>query len=100
MKKPGEAIPPAANKTSAPAPTVTPKQAIPLTSTDGGKTYRPDLPDTVRDPSVPYYREIPNSLAYLNNITFSSREEANKAYENALKNDAAAKQQNRTGIPQ
>lgn len=78
-----------------------PKQAIPLTSTDGGKNYKANLPEKIRDPSVPYFREIPNPLAYLNSMTFTSRAEANQAYENALKNDVAAQRlQERTAIPQ
>jgi len=97
MKKPDAALPASANKTNAPPPK---KQAIPLGSTDGGKTYTPNLPETIQDPSVPYYKPIPNPLAYLNNITFTSRAEADKAYENALKNDAADRLKNRTGIPQ
>jgi len=88
MKKPGE-VPnaPAANPAK---PEAAKQTAIPLRSTNGGKTYTSALPETIRDPSVPYYREIPNPLAYLNNITFGSRAEAQQAYENAMKNEAAA----------
>jgi hypothetical protein len=99
MVKPGAVG--ADGKPASNPPSSNTKKAIPLTSTDGGKNYRANLPEKIRDPSVPYYREIPNPLAYLNNITFQSRAEAEKAYENAMKNDAAAqKLQDRTGIPQ
>jgi hypothetical protein len=48
-------------------------------TTDGGKTWTLDIPKTIRDPSVPYYREIPNPAAKLADMKFSSREAALEA---------------------
>lgn len=89
MKKPGE-VPNAPPATPNAKPEAVKQSAISLRSTNGGKTYTSALPETIRDPSVPYYREIPNPLAYLNNITFGSRAEAQQAYENAIKNNDRA----------
>ena len=50
----------------------------------GGKDYFLDVPETVRDPSVPYYRMIPNPLASLAGRKFGSYAEAVQAYNNAL----------------
>ena len=54
----------------------------PVRSTDGGKTWTLDVPDTIRDPSVPYYREIVNPNAALGDKKFSSRQEAEAAFWN------------------
>ena len=55
-----------------------------LRSTDGGKTWFFDLPSTVRDPRVPYYKEIPNTTAKaVSGTKFGSREEALQAYRRA-----------------
>jgi hypothetical protein len=48
-------------------------------TTDGGKTWTLDIPKTIRDPSVPYYREIPNPAAKLADMKFPSREAALEA---------------------
>lgn len=57
----------------------------PLRSTDGGKTWQLNITPTVRDPSVKYYREIPNPIfVALNNKSFGSRAEAERAYKEAL----------------
>ena len=50
-------------------------------STNGGKTWFLDVPEEVRDPSVPYYRLIPNPAAELNKREFKSSAEAAKAYD-------------------
>jgi hypothetical protein len=49
-------------------------------STSGGKSWFLDVPDTIRDPSVPYYRQIPNPFRPLAGQTFNSRQEAIDAY--------------------
>ena len=57
----------------------------PLRSIDGGKTWQLSITPTVRDPSVKYYREIPNPIfVALNNKSFGSRAEAERAYKEAL----------------
>ncbi len=43
---------------------VSPGQQL-LRTTTGGKSWFLDVPQTMRDPSVPYYREVPNPLASL-----------------------------------
>jgi hypothetical protein len=48
-------------------------------TTDGGKTWTLDIPKTIRDPSVPYYREIPNPAAKLADMKFPSRAAALEA---------------------
>jgi hypothetical protein len=48
-------------------------------TTDGGKTWFLDIPKTIRDPSVPYYRLIPNPAAKLADMKFPSREAALEA---------------------
>ena len=45
-------------------------------TTDGGKTWTLDIPKMIRDPSVPYYREIPNPAAELAGMKFPSRKAA------------------------
>jgi hypothetical protein len=56
----------------------------------GGKDYFLDIPETVRDPSVPYYRMIPNPLAALAGRKFGSYDEAVQAYDTALYDPAKA----------
>jgi hypothetical protein len=48
-------------------------------TTDGGKTWTLDIPKMIRDPSVPYYREIPNPAAKLADMKFPSRAAALEA---------------------
>jgi hypothetical protein len=48
-------------------------------TTDGGKSWFLDIPKTIRDPSVPYYREIPNPKAALADMKFPSRAAALEA---------------------
>jgi hypothetical protein len=50
-------------------------------SQTGGKDWFLDIPKTIRDPSVPYYREIPNPKAALADRRFGSRAEAVLAYD-------------------
>lgn len=51
-------------------------------STSGGKEWFLDIPATIRDPSVPFYRQIPNpAAAALADKKFASREEAGRAYD-------------------
>ena len=53
-------------------------------TTTGGKSWFLDVPDTIRDPSVSWYREIPNpAAAALKGKQFASREEAVAAYDRA-----------------
>jgi len=73
-------------KADTPAPTsasprATAASATPVRSTDGGRSYQLDIPETVRDPSVPYYRPIKNPMyVQLGNKSFGSRAEAEAAY--------------------
>ena len=92
----------AAGTTGGPAAAGGPKTAIerniPLRSTDGGKTYTIDVPETIKDPSVEYYREIPNPVFNaVNGKTFNSAAEAEAAY-NAAK-AAPAVPASTTAIP-
>ena len=48
-------------------------------TTDGGKTWTLDIPEMIRDPSVPYYRMIPNPAAKLADMKFPSRAAALEA---------------------
>ena len=48
-------------------------------TTDGGKTWFLDIPKKIRDPSVPYYREIPNPAAELADMKFPSKAAALEA---------------------
>jgi hypothetical protein len=48
-------------------------------TTDGGKTWFLDIPKTIRDPSVPYYRLIPNPAARLADMKFPSKAAALEA---------------------
>lgn len=58
----------------------------PVRSTDGGKTWTLEIPETVRDPSVPYYRKIPNPVfVATQGKTFASRKEAEAAFAEAAK---------------
>jgi hypothetical protein len=49
-------------------------------TTDGGKTWFLDIPKTIRDPSVPYYRLIPNPAAKLADMKFPSKAAALEAF--------------------
>ena len=67
------------NAPAAPAPV---KSDAPVRSTDGGKTYTLDVPQEIRDPSVPFYRLIPNpAYAAIKGQTFKSRQEAEAAFQ-------------------
>lgn len=59
-------------------------------TTNGGKSWWLDVPKTVRDPSVAWYRDIPNPLASLADKEFSSREEALQAYNSLAQPTAPA----------
>jgi hypothetical protein len=48
-------------------------------TTDGGKTWTLDIPKMIRDPSVPYYRLIPNPAAELADMKFPSKAAALEA---------------------
>ena len=65
----------------------------------GGKDYFLDVPETVRDPSVPYYRMIPNPLASLAGRKFGSYAEAVQAYNNALYDPAKATRRDQYAPP-
>ena len=65
----------------------------------GGKDYFLDVPETVRDPSVPYYRMIPNPLASLAVRKFGSYDEAVQAYNNALYDPAKATRRDQYAPP-
>ena len=66
--------------TAPPAPPKPIASNAPTRSIDGGKTWTLAVPDKVRDPSVPYYREIPNPMAVLGKRSFASRQEAEAAF--------------------
>jgi hypothetical protein len=52
-----------------------------LRSTDGGRSYFLEIPEKIRDPKVPYFREIPNPMFQtLGNKKFASRADAQAAY--------------------
>lgn len=51
-----------------------------LRTTTGGKSWFLDVPQTMRDPSVPYYREITSPFASLADKEFATKEEALAAY--------------------
>jgi hypothetical protein len=84
----------AAPNTSTPAaqkPTVSMSQAVqpkqppaekaPIRTTDGGKTWSLDIPKTIRDPSVKWYREIPNpAYQAIGGKAFANAEEAKAAF--------------------
>lgn len=56
----------------------------PVRTTTGGKSYYLDIPETIRDPSVPFYREIPNPrYAALSKREFATAAEAKQAYDTA-----------------
>ena len=81
---------PDASQVSAPPPAPAPapppaRSSAPIRSIDGGRTYTLDIPQEIRDPSVPYYREIRNPIAELGRTTFRSRQEAEQAYLNATR---------------
>jgi hypothetical protein len=52
-------------------------------TTSGGKDWFLDVPDTVQDPNVAWYRTMPNPLAGLAGKKFASKEEAIAAYDRA-----------------
>lgn len=59
---------------------------VPARSTDGGKTWTLEVPEMVRDTSVPYYRQIPNPVFLaLKGKAFASRKEAESAFSDATK---------------
>ena len=54
---------------------------VPLRTTDGGKTWTVDVPKTIRDPSVNWYREIPNpAFTAIGDKAFGSADEAKAAF--------------------
>jgi hypothetical protein len=53
-------------------------------STSGGKDWFLDIPETIRDPSVPYYQQIPNPAAALGEQKFATRDEAAAAYDSLM----------------
>jgi len=55
-----------------------------LRSTNGGKSWFVDAPDTVRNPTVPFYQEVANPAAVLKGKTFGSRDEALAAYKASM----------------
>jgi hypothetical protein len=83
----------APGQTSAPAtqkPVVSMSQAVqpqpaapkaPIRTVDGGKTWTLDIPKTIRDPSVKWYREIPNpAYQAIGGKAFANAEEARAAF--------------------
>jgi hypothetical protein len=53
----------------------------PIRTVDGGKTWTLDVPKTIPDPSVKWYREIPNpAYAAMGNKSFASADEAKAAF--------------------
>lgn len=59
-------------------------------TTTGGKSWFLDIPKTVRDPSVSWYREVPNPLASLADQEFPSKDAAIQAYNAATQSVAAS----------
>jgi len=57
-------------------------------TTTGGKSWFLDIPKTIRDPSVPYYRQVPNPLASLADQEFTSKAAAVQAYNAATSGSA------------
>ena len=51
-------------------------------STDAGQSWTLDVPSTIRDPNVPYYRQIPNPDAQFAQRTYKSREDAINDFRN------------------
>lgn len=71
------------------AGTVAVGSKAPVRSTDGGRTWQLDVPEKIRDPSVSYYKMIPNPvLSALGGKTFTTRQEAERAYQAATKQPA------------
>jgi hypothetical protein len=57
------------------------KSVAPVRTTDGGKTWQLELPPTIRDPNVPFYRVIPNpAFQRIGKQSFKSLAEAEKAF--------------------
>ena len=53
----------------------------PVRSTSGGQSWFLDLPETIRDPSVPFYSEVPNPVYQrLGNSQFPTKKAAEDAY--------------------
>jgi hypothetical protein len=52
-------------------------------TTSGGKDWFLDVPDTVQDPNVEWYRTMPNPMAGLAGKKFASKDEAVAAYDRA-----------------
>lgn len=65
------------------------KSDVPLRSLGRSRGYEFDIPETIRNPSVQYYEQIPNplysKLKALRGKSFLSKVEAEKAYRDALK---------------
>lgn len=60
---------------------------VPLRSTTGGQSWTLDVPETIRNPNVPYYQQIPNPMYNtLGTTTFPSAEAATNAYRAAAPN--------------
>lgn len=83
---PGAAAPQAA---AAPKPAAASMQQVasamapqaPIRTVDGGKTWTLDIPETIRDPSVKWYRQIPNpAFKAMGNKSFASADEAKAAF--------------------
>lgn len=64
------------------------KSDVPI-KVGGRNRFELDIPETIRNPSVQYYQQIPNplytQLKALKGKTFSNRADAEKAYRDALK---------------
>lgn len=58
-------------------------------TTSGGKDWFLDIPDTIRDPSVSYYKQIPNPARALAGQRFGSREDAIRAYDRLIGAESA-----------
>jgi hypothetical protein len=59
-------------------------ETAPVRTITGGKSYYLDIPETIRDPSVPFYRRIPNPrYAALSKKEFATAAEARQAYDTA-----------------
>lgn len=79
VQQPAARQPSNVDTASAPMKSFAEKKA-PVTTTDGGKTWQLDIPKTIRDPSVKWYREIPNpAYQAIGEKSFSSADEARAA---------------------
>jgi hypothetical protein len=70
-----------------------------LRTTTGGKSWFLDVPSTMRDPSVPYYREIASPFAGLADKQFATKEEALAAYNQLAPTAAVAAPAAATAAP-